>query len=323
MNILLLLSRQPELQHELDSVLTAANGFPSTTLLRFEHPEDIQDALTSLGSVQGLLLDLKTESIPPSLAHVPHIGILPEAKRAPDCPCIARPVRPIELRSLLGLLQKDNATDDVSEFALPLARDRAMIRFHSGIAHDINNRLSTLTGYLSMLPDVLADEDEMIEDMEQAADGIAILIRRLQAFKDRDIFPPGPLDLVPLLRSIQDLATRLIHPDAELLMNLPDSPLYIWGDEASVEFLLVSTLGWFSGQPDTITIQVDCTGNQTTLSISGNNTPISFIGTPEWEKDTPLRNKILTALQATWGYTSHDIHFHFSPSSTSTLPTSL
>lgn len=304
MRVALLLSPDEDLQREARRLWDGLSRPP--TLLGFHTADELGDALSSLGEVELVLLDLTAPS-PGRIVGAPVIGILPAGKNKPaSLPCLERPLRATELESMRDLLEgSGDARPDLAG-----ARERALTRFISGVAHDINNRLATLTGYISMLPEIVSGEDEMIEDMEIAADGAADLVRRWQMFKDLERMPPRPMDLAETLAELAGLLPRLVHPDARLRRDLPARDLWIHGDPGSVEFLIVGILGWFAGEEADVTLTAVATSATVDLVFSREHA-LTFLEDPDWQRDLPVFEHLLHSLDAEWTVETDALRLHF------------
>jgi len=123
------------------------------------------------------------------------------------------------------------------------ARLEALSRFHEGLAHDLNNRLTTVLGYLSVLDEILPGEPQMLADLHHAAQEAAELVRLVQTFHKRYSLPMGPVEPARILVRLQDLLGRLCHSSRQIPVLLPDESLYIRGEEGALELLLVRILG--------------------------------------------------------------------------------
>lgn len=306
MNVALLLSPDESLKREVRRLWDSLPG--STSLLQFHTTDELAEALTTLGEVELVLVDLAAPS-PGRIVGAPVIGLLPPGAPKPDDhPCLERPLRATELQTLRELLADASHTAGPD---LAGARERALTRFISGIAHDINNRLATLTGYISMLPEIVQGEEEMIEDMEIAADAAADLIRQWQAFKDQEPMPPHPMDLAETLASLRGLLPRLIHPDARLTCEAPSSGLPIQGDPAGVEFLIVGLLGWFAGEKADIRLTAAPLSDGGVALTLASDAPLPFTDHPDWQRDQPVYEHILQTFGASWRLEPDTLRLHF------------
>ena len=91
-------------------------------------------------------------------------------------------------------------------------RIEAVGRLAGGIAHDLNNMLTTIVGYSMFLEQSLAEDDENrradVAEIRKAADRSAALTRSLLAFARRELIRPQPLDLNEVVRDTE----RVLRP---------------------------------------------------------------------------------------------------------------
>jgi len=101
----------------------------------------------------------------------------------------------------------------------------AIGRLAGGVAHDFNNMLSVILGYVEVAQSRLAPEDPLSEDLReirQAAERSAELTRQLLAFSRRQLSKPRTLDLNAFLREQAGLLARLMGEDIELQLVLDE-----------------------------------------------------------------------------------------------------
>ncbi|HLH26780.1 MAG TPA: ATP-binding protein [Chloroflexota bacterium] len=91
-------------------------------------------------------------------------------------------------------------------------RLEAVGRLAGGVAHDFNNLLTVILGNSELLADRLAADDprrSFVEEIRDAADGAAALVRQLLAFSRQQVLAPEVLDLNALLAEMRELLQRL------------------------------------------------------------------------------------------------------------------
>jgi PAS domain S-box-containing protein len=95
-----------------------------------------------------------------------------------------------------------------------------------GVAHDINNLLTPITGALDLLNRHHADGDQrmarLIDGALQSAERARVLVSRLLGFARRQALVTGPVDLAALLEGMRDLITSSIGSSIELKIIAPD-----------------------------------------------------------------------------------------------------
>jgi signal transduction histidine kinase/CheY-like chemotaxis protein len=93
-----------------------------------------------------------------------------------------------------------------------------------GVAHDFNNLLTPIIGSLDLLRRRAppADKSHRHIDMAlQAASRAATLVQRLLAFARRQDLQPRSVDIVALLRGMQDLISKSVGPMVEVTVDCP------------------------------------------------------------------------------------------------------
>jgi two-component system, cell cycle sensor histidine kinase and response regulator CckA len=96
-------------------------------------------------------------------------------------------------------------------------------RLAGGVAHDFNNILTAILGYLEAARLDLAEggsPDADLAEVERAARRAAELTRQLLAFARRQVAQPRNVDLNVLTRSMDSLLTRVIGEDIRLTVRL-------------------------------------------------------------------------------------------------------
>jgi signal transduction histidine kinase/CheY-like chemotaxis protein len=93
-----------------------------------------------------------------------------------------------------------------------------------GVAHDFNNLLTPIIGSLDLMRRRIpaADKSQRTIDIAlQAASRAATLVQRLLAFARRQDLQPRSVDIVALLRGMQDLIRKSVGPLVELEVDCP------------------------------------------------------------------------------------------------------
>jgi signal transduction histidine kinase len=109
-----------------------------------------------------------------------------------------------------------------------------------GIAHDMNNALTTVMGEASMLDDSVREERERIVG---AANYAAKLTQQLMIFGRKDVSQPRPIDLNANMRASLRAIRRVIPSEVELSSQLPEEPIAIIADPTQVLQVLLNLAG--------------------------------------------------------------------------------
>jgi PAS domain S-box-containing protein len=98
----------------------------------------------------------------------------------------------------------------------------AIGRLAGGVAHDFNNLLTAIVGYNGFLIDQLSSQPELLgfaRHVQGAADRAAVLTSRLLTFSRRQVSAPRMLNINSSVTNIQNLITRLIGEDIEIVTD--------------------------------------------------------------------------------------------------------
>jgi signal transduction histidine kinase len=94
-----------------------------------------------------------------------------------------------------------------------------------GVAHDFNNLLTPIIGSLDLLRRRAPPGDKSHRHIDmalQAASRAATLVQRLLAFARRQDLQPRSVDIVALLRDMEDLIGKSVGPMVEVAVDCPD-----------------------------------------------------------------------------------------------------
>lgn len=95
----------------------------------------------------------------------------------------------------------------------------AVGRLAGGVAHDVNNMMTVVTGYADLLLSELAEDDPnrgLVEELRQAGDRTAGITRQLLSFSRHRIPRPQVADVSALLSSIEGLLRQVLPPTITL-----------------------------------------------------------------------------------------------------------
>ena len=124
------------------------------------------------------------------------------------------------VRAVLGLSRdmtaRKQAEDALRESESELARAQkleALGRLAGGIAHEFNNSLTAILGYIDMMIGDIGENSPMMADLEEmrrSAERASALARRLLAFGRRQVFQPRTLDLNDVVSGLTPVVKRLL-----------------------------------------------------------------------------------------------------------------
>ena len=113
----------------------------------------------------------------------------------------------------------------------------------SGIAHEFNNLLQAMTGYLELLANHTDPSDRRqhwIGRVREAADRGAELVRRMLTFARQDEMRPENLDLNQLVRETLDFLRRNIPRMIQLEAHLSPEIPAVFGDRLQLEQIIIN-----------------------------------------------------------------------------------
>jgi two-component system cell cycle sensor histidine kinase/response regulator CckA len=119
----------------------------------------------------------------------------------------------------------------------------AIGRLAGGVAHDFNNMLAVIVGYIQLLQDRVDPADagqKHIEQIRKACERAAGLTRQLLAFSRKQIVQPRILNLNAVVNNVSKMLLRMIGEDITLSM-VPGIPLgSVKADLGQIEQILMN-----------------------------------------------------------------------------------
>jgi PAS domain S-box-containing protein len=144
---------------------------------------------------------------------------------------------------ILSLAQDITERRQLEEQFRQAQKMEAVGRLAGGVAHDINNLLTVITGYgelvLSILPPTHPAR-ELVREIRNAGERAAALTRQLLAFSRKTVLEPKVLDLNTQVREMEKLLRRLIGEDVELTTSLSPDLGRVKTDPGQLEQVLVN-----------------------------------------------------------------------------------
>jgi two-component system cell cycle sensor histidine kinase/response regulator CckA len=100
-------------------------------------------------------------------------------------------------------------------------------RLAGGVAHDFNNVLTVIGGYLEMLrsEQLTANADRMLGRIKQAAERATALTQRLLAFSRNQMLQPVAIDPGKMIADMSDMIRRLVGEDVQVVLRSAEN---IW-----------------------------------------------------------------------------------------------
>ena len=131
----------------------------------------------------------------------------------------------------------------LEEQLLQSQKMEAVGQLAGGVAHDLNNILTVIYGYCSVLQmkiDVGAPFRSDIDHIYAAAERAANLTRSLLAFSRKQIMSPKTVNLNDVITNVVKLLSRIIGEDIEINTVFTANPLNIFADRGQIEQILMN-----------------------------------------------------------------------------------
>jgi PAS domain S-box-containing protein len=122
----------------------------------------------------------------------------------------------------------------------------AVGQFAAGVAHDFNNMLTVIQGHVSLQLATKTLDEGMASSLEHvsiAAERAAGLTRQLLAFSRKQVVQPRVLDLNEVLRSLNEMLSRVIGEHIDLSCEFCDELPSIHADESNVAQIVMNLVG--------------------------------------------------------------------------------
>ncbi len=152
--------------------------------------------------------------------------------------------RTVELADANRLLRHEMQERERLEEQLRLSQTmEAVGRLAGGVAHEFNNRLTTMRLYGELLRDRLPPDSPLLDDLERiqkAGADAASLTQQLLDFSRGGERVPEVLDLNAVVQDVLGVLRPVAGEDVALVCDLDEGPLPLWADRAQVERVLVN-----------------------------------------------------------------------------------
>jgi len=119
----------------------------------------------------------------------------------------------------------------------------AVGRLAGGVAHDFNNLLSVINGYCEIMAtkrSVRKQAAHELEEIHQASQQAATLVRQLLAFSRRQAMNPKVVSLNQVVRDNAEILTRLLKPRKFLALSLDAESVNVRIDPAQLQQVLLN-----------------------------------------------------------------------------------
>ena len=119
---------------------------------------------------------------------------------------------------------------------------QAVRQLAAGVAHNLNNRLTSMIGNADLLLEGCDDRDPAREDVleiRREADQAAALVRELSAMADQRQLVIEPIDLNMVVREFQPLLERVMGYDIDTVIEYHPGALEVRADRQQLEQVLI------------------------------------------------------------------------------------
>lgn len=190
----------------------------------------------------------------------------------------------------------------------------AIGRLASGIAHDLNNFLTSIMGFLEMVKMEIPEDNAALEDIhgiEKVIQKTSVLTRQLLGFSRPKSYSPTTVDLRETLNDSRKILKRLIPERILFSFSVPDEPVFANVDASHIEQILLNLVvnardALEKTENPRISIQLDLQEDYALIKVKDNGTGIDsrhmskifepFFTTKEDDKGTGLGLSIVKSL---------------------------
>ena len=144
---------------------------------------------------------------------------------------------------MIGTVQDITDRRLLEEELRQLQKMEAIGRLAGGIAHDLNNALTAISGFAELALGALAADHRArpdVEEVRRGAERAASVTRQLLAFSRKRMLQPRRFDVSETVASMGRLLSRVIGPEVRVTARAGDGPLTIVGDPGQVEQAIIN-----------------------------------------------------------------------------------
>lgn len=147
------------------------------------------------------------------------------------------------LRDISDVILAEQEREKLEEQLRQAQKMEAVGQLAGGVAHDFNNILQVINGYVDLLSDTLdksSPDYECLGEIKQAGDRAATLVRQLLTFSRRQALNPEFLNLNQVVERLMKMVGRLIGEHITIHYRLAPDVGSIYADPGQVEQIIVN-----------------------------------------------------------------------------------
>jgi PAS domain S-box-containing protein len=149
----------------------------------------------------------------------------------------------VTFRDITGSKLAEEERLKLHEQLIQAQKMEAVGQLAGGVAHDFNNILTAMLGYVGLLQMSIKGDTHLKRYTDQiiaACDRAATLTRRLLTFSRKEVISPWPVNLNVIIRELEKLLLRVIGEDIELKTLLTAENPIAMADTGQVEQVLMN-----------------------------------------------------------------------------------
>jgi signal transduction histidine kinase/CheY-like chemotaxis protein len=145
----------------------------------------------------------------------------------------------LAIRSARADLDRNTAQENLRQ----AQKMEAVGQLAGGIAHDFNNLLTVINGYSTLVLQKVTDNEQLRKEVEQilnAGERAATLVRQLLAFGRRQVLEPRQLNVNSLIASLHKILCRLIGEQITITTQLSSDVGLVKADPSQIEQIIMN-----------------------------------------------------------------------------------
>lgn len=114
-----------------------------------------------------------------------------------------------------------------------------------GVAHDFNNLIAIIQGYMDLIQTDMDDRElleESVQEIDKAGNRAAGLVRQLMAFSRRQKLNPSIIHLNDHIHEMEKMLGRLLPEDIELWTHLDPNIRNIYADPGQIQHVIINLI---------------------------------------------------------------------------------